>query len=119
MSAQVSRWISVVGGTTLLVAGTLGGVFNVVIFHHRSLRSCPYAWYMFIAAFFDLFTLDHALLLRVLSDGFGLDPISLHTVYCCLRFYTGQIGSFVPITLICLAAIDRWTVSGKKGERHQ
>jgi hypothetical protein len=66
---------------------------------------------MLAAAFFDLITLDHALLLRVLSDGFGIDPVSLNTVYCKLRFYTGQIASFAPITLICLAAVDRWAVS--------
>lgn len=113
MSAQVSRWISVIGGTTLLVLGTIGALFNIVLFRHRTLRSCPYSSYMFTAAFFDLITLDHALLLRILSDGFGLDPIALHSVYCCLRFYTGQIASFVPITLICLAAIDRWAVSGE------
>lgn len=113
MSAQVSRWISVIGGTTLLVLGTVGSLLNIVIFRHRTLRTCPYSSYMFIAAFFDLFILDHALLLRILSDGFGLDPISSNSIYCCLRFYTGQIGSFVPITLICLAAIDRWAVRQK------
>jgi hypothetical protein len=66
---------------------------------------------MLIAAFFDLITLDHALSLRILSDGFGINLISINTIYCQLRFYTRQIASFVPITLICLASIDRWTVS--------
>lgn len=111
MSAIVARWISLIGGTTLLVSGTIGAVFNILIFTHRTLRNCSCSWYMLVAAFFDILTLDHALLLRILSDGFGIDPISRYTVYCPIRFYTGQMTSFAPITLICLAAIDRWAVS--------
>jgi len=111
MIATISHWISIIGGSTLLIMGTIGAVFEIFVFTHRTLRSCSYSWYMLIAAFFDLITLDHALLLRILSDGFGIDPISMYTVYCKLRFYTGQIASFVPITLICLATIDRWAVS--------
>lgn len=111
MLATISRWISLVGGSTLLVTGTIGAIFNILIFSHSTLRHCSCSWYMLAAAFFDLITLDHALLLRLLSDGFGIDPVSLYNVYCPLRFYTGQIASFAPITLICLAAVDRWAVS--------
>ncbi len=111
MIATISRWISLVGGITFLFFGTLGGIFNIFIFAHRTLRSCSCSWYMLMAAIFDLITLDHALLLRILSNGFGIDLISIDNAYCKLRFYTGQIASFAPITLICLAAIDRWAVS--------
>jgi maltodextrin utilization protein YvdJ len=111
MSAIAARWISVIGGSTLLIVGTIGSLFNIAVFSHRSLRNCSYSWYILVAAFFDLITLDHPLLLRILSDGFGLDLVSMNNIYCKLRFYTGQISSFVPITLICLAAIDRWAVS--------
>jgi hypothetical protein len=111
MIATIARWISIAGGTTLLIIGTIGGLFNIFVFSHHTLRSCSCSWYILIAAIFDLITLDHALLLRLLADGFGIDLVSIDTVYCKLRFYTGQIASFVPITLICLAAIDRWAVS--------
>jgi hypothetical protein len=111
MIATISRWISIIGGSTLLIVGTVGAICNILVFSHSTLRRCSCSWYILTAAFFDLITLDHALLLRILSDGFGIDLISIHTVYCRLRFYTGQIASFVPITLICLAAIDRWAVS--------
>ena len=111
MSAVVvARWISVIGGSVLLILGTIGGVFNIAIFTHRSLNKCAYASYMLAAAFFDLAILDHPLVLRILADGFGIDPISRSNIYCKIRFFTGQISSFVPITLICLAAIDRWAV---------
>lgn len=109
--AVAARWISVVCGSTLLVLGTVGGLFNIAIFTHSSLNKCAYASYMLAAAFFDLAILDHPLLLRILADGFGLDPVSMSDIYCKMRFFTGQISSFVPITLICLAAIDRWAVS--------
>jgi maltodextrin utilization protein YvdJ len=118
MIATISRWISIAGGSTLLIIGTTGALFNILVFSHRTLRSCSCLWYMLIAAVFDLITLDHALLLRILSDGFSIDPISLNTVYCKLRFYTGQIASFAPITLICLAAMDRWAVSRHSYLRH-
>ncbi len=101
----------IVSGSILLVSGTIGAVFNLSVFTHRNLGKCSYSWYMITAAFFDLITLGHALLLRILADGFGIDPISIHTVYYQLRFYTGQIASSVSITFICLAAIDRWAVS--------
>ena len=114
MSVAVSRWISIVGGSALLVTGTIGALFNIAVFTHRTLRTCSCSWYILVAAFFDLLTLDHPLLLRVLADGFGLDLIAIDTNYCRLRFYTGQIGSFVPITLICLAASDRWAVSSDR-----
>jgi hypothetical protein len=111
MIVTISRWISIIGGSTLLIMGTIGAIFNLSVFTHRTLRNCSYSWYMLIAAVCDLITLDHALLLRILSDGFNIDPISMYTVYCKLRFYIGQIASFVPISLICLAAVDRWAVS--------
>lgn len=111
MSAVASRWISVISGSILLVAGTVGALFNIAILTHRSLRKCSCSWYLLAASFFDLITLDHPLLLRVLADGFGLDLISMNNIYCKLRFYTGQIFSFTPITLICLASADRWAVS--------
>ena len=111
MIATIARWISLVGGIALLTLGTIGGVLNLLIFSHRTLRSCSCSWYMLIAAAFDLFTLDHALLLRILSYGFAIDAVSIDNAYCKLRFYTGQMGTFVPITLICLASIDRWAVS--------
>jgi len=111
MIATISRWISIAGGSTLLITGTIGAIFDIFIFSHRTLRSCSCSWYMLAAAFFDLITLDHPLSLRILSDGFGIDAISINTIYCELRFYTGQTASFAPITLICLAAIDRWAVS--------
>ena len=111
MISTISHWISIVGGMTFLILGTVGGIFNVLVFAHRTLRSCSCSWYMLFAAIFDLITVDHALLLRVLSYGFGIDLISIANTYCKLRFYTGQIASFTPITLTCLAAIDRWAVS--------
>jgi hypothetical protein len=111
MSAIASRWISVIGGSALLITGTIGALFNILIFTHHTLRSCSCSWYMITAAFFDIITLDHALLLRVLADGFGLDLVSMNTVYCKIRFYTGEIASFTPITLVCLASVDRWAVS--------
>lgn len=117
MSLAVSRWISIIGGSTLLVTGTVGALLNIAIFTHRTLRTCSCSWYILVAAFFDLLTLDHPLLLRILADGFGLDLIAIDTNYCRLRFYTGQIGSFVPITLICLAASDRWAVSSDRPSR--
>ncbi|UJR28100.1 hypothetical protein I4U23_009355 [Adineta vaga] len=113
MSAIVSRWISTIGGSILLIVGTIGALLNISVFTHSSLQKCPYSWYLVVAAFFDLITLDHALLLRILADGFGIDPISSHTIYCQLRFYTGQIASFVPITLTCLATIDRWSSTSR------
>jgi hypothetical protein len=111
MIATISHWIALVGGITLLVSGTIGGIFNICIFVHHTLRNCSCSWYMLIAAVFDLITLDHALLLRILSYGFSIDLVSIDNAYCKLRFYTGQIASFTSITLICLAAVDRWAVS--------
>lgn len=107
----ISRWISLVGGSTFLILGTIGAIFNILVFGHRTLRKCSCASYMLTAAFFDLFILDYALLLRILGDGLGIDIISMSALHCTLRFFLGQIASFVPITLICLAAVDRWAVS--------
>jgi hypothetical protein len=111
MSAIAARWISVIGGSILLVSGTIGALFNIAVLTHSSLRKCSCTWYLLAASFFDLITLDHPLLLRILSDGFGLDLVSRNIIYCKLRFYTGQVFSFAPITLICLASVDRWAVS--------
>jgi hypothetical protein len=111
MSATLSRWISVIGGSTLLVTGTVGALFNIFIFTHRSLRKCSCSWYLLAAAFCDLLTLDHPLLLRILADGFDLDLVSMSNIYCKVRFFTGQTFSFAPITFTCLAAVDRWAVS--------
>ena len=111
MIAIISRWISLVGGIVFLILGTIGAIFNILVFTHPTLRKCSCALYMMTAAFIDLFILDYALLLRILGDGLGIDIVSMDTAHCALRFFFGQIASFVPITLICLATVDRWAVS--------
>ena len=111
MNNIVIRWVPRTVGTVLLLVGTVGGLSSIAIFSHSTLRHCPYARYMLVAALFDLMTLDHPLLLRILADGWGIDWISTNETYCKMRFFTGQINSFVPITMICLAAVDRWMVN--------
>lgn len=66
---------------------------------------------MTVAACFDLLALDHALPLRILVDSFHGDGAASGIAYWCMRFSTRQTSSFVPITLICLASIDRWALS--------
>ena len=100
MIASVARWISIIG-TSL----------NILLLTHRTLRHYSCSWFVAVAACFDLLTLDHALPLRILADGFHIDVVASSSAHCCIRFYTRQICSFVPITLICLATSDRWAVS--------
>ena len=111
MSTVTARWMIRTAGITLLSLGTIGGFFSIAIFSHPTLRKCSYARYMLIAAFFDLMTLDHPFVLRILADGWGIDLVSMIEAYCIFRFFTGQTNTFIPITMICLAAVDRWAVS--------
>jgi hypothetical protein len=110
MALVAMRWIFILSASALLILGTIGGILNLIVFNHRSLRSSPYAQYMLVTAAFDLLTIDYPLTLRILSDGFGIDLIATHRSYCKFRFFVGQLSSFIPISMICLAAIDRWAV---------
>ncbi|CAF3882218.1 unnamed protein product [Rotaria magnacalcarata] len=71
----------------LLIIGTFGNIMNSLMFTRRSLRTNPCLFYFLASSINNLFVLCVAVLTRLLSSGWQIDPSNLNIVLCKLRIF--------------------------------
>ena len=106
---SVSRQINIYFGMTVLVAGVIGGLLNVVIFLSlRTFRQTPCGFYLVIMSIFNIGQLFTGLLSRVMISGFNIDWTTTSLFYCKVRLLMFQLCTTVSYTCLCLATIDQY-----------
>ena len=91
-----------------LILGTFGNVMNILVFRRRSLRTNPCSLYFLASSINNLFVLYVALLTRLLSSGWKIDPSNMHSALCKLRIFFVYSSLCLIQWFVVLASLDRW-----------
>jgi hypothetical protein len=106
---SISQQINIYFGVTILVAGVIGGLLNVVIFLSlRTFRESPCGFYLIIMSIVNIGQLFTGLLSRVMLSGFGIDWTQNSLFYCKTRLLIFQLCTLISYTCLCLATIDQY-----------
>ncbi|CAF0807870.1 unnamed protein product [Rotaria sordida] len=104
ISSQLNRIVPIFQ----LVLGTFGNIMNIVIFTRRSLRTNPCSFYFLASSINNLFLLYVALLTRLLSSGWKIDPSNSNIILCKLRIFFIYSSLCLIQWFVVLASIDRY-----------
>ena len=107
ISLQLNRIVPIVQ----LVLGTFGNIMNILIFTRRSLRTNPCSLYFLASSINNLFVLYVALLTRLLSSGWKIDPSNSSTTLCKLRIFFVYTSLCLIQWFVVLASLDRYLSS--------
>lgn len=91
-----------------LILGTFGNIMNILIFTHRPLRTNPCSFYFLASSINNLFVLGLALLTRLLSSGWQIDPANSNIILCKLRIFFVYSSLSLIQWFVVLASIDRY-----------
>ncbi|CAF4658203.1 unnamed protein product, partial [Rotaria sp. Silwood2] len=104
ISLQLNRSVPILQ----LILGTFGNIMNILIFTRRSLRTNPCSHYFLASSINNLFVLYVALLTRLLSSGWKIDPSNSNIVLCKLRIFFVYSSLCLIQWFVVLASIDRF-----------
>lgn len=106
---SLSQQINIYFGMTILVAGVIGGLLNVIIFLSlRTFRESPCGFYLIIMSIVNIGQLFTGMLSRVMLSGFGVDWTQTSLFYCKIRLFIFQLCTLISYTCLCLATIDQY-----------
>jgi len=85
--SSIGQYLTIYLGSFMLSAGLLGSCINLWLFTRHGFRKSPCSRYVVGSSVFDIIHLIVALLLRILADGFNIDPASSTVIGCRIRYY--------------------------------
>lgn len=101
--------VSIFVGIPLLIAGTIGGFLNIIVFLSlRTFRQNSCAFYLTVMSTVNVGQLITGLLSRIMITGFSIDWTQTSVVYCKFRLYLFQTWSLLSCTCLCLATVDQF-----------
>ncbi|CAF3797512.1 unnamed protein product [Adineta steineri] len=104
-----TRQVSIYLGTAVLVAGVLGGLFNIIVFLSlRTFRQTSCAFYLVVMSFVNIGSLMTTTLSRIMISGFGIDWTQSSLIYCKFRLAFVQLCALTSLTCMCLATLDQF-----------
>ncbi|UJR10305.1 hypothetical protein I4U23_014511 [Adineta vaga] len=107
------KQITIYFGFFILITGLIGGILNVIIFTSlKTFRETTCAFYLTFASIVGMGQLLTALFIRILSDGFSLDPRT-NSWFCKIYFSLSNWCLVVWFTSISLATIDQFLAMSK------
>ncbi|CAF0937638.1 unnamed protein product [Rotaria sp. Silwood1] len=105
---QISRYTQ----PPLIILGTMGVIFNQILFYYRKpLRATSCSLYFRALSFNDLLVLYIYVLLQWLVDQYGFDPAKKYTWYCKTKTYVQTSLYTLSPYFIVLACFDRLCTS--------
>ena len=97
-----------------LAFGTVGNLFNLIVFVQPYLRTNPCSIYLLSYTFVSLFWLDFMSMTSLLNIGFSID-IGAHSLIACqTRTYIAYVGINLLPDFLILAAFDRTCVCSRR-----
>jgi hypothetical protein len=110
--AIASQQVTIYLGLTILIAGCVGGVLNIIVFLSlKTFRKSSCAFYLTAMSFANIMHLSISLLPQILIYGFGIDLPSISLTYCKFRVYFIQLWILTSFTCMCLATLDQFLVT--------
>ncbi|CAF1229143.1 unnamed protein product [Adineta ricciae] len=106
LAASFNRFIPI----PLLVFGTIGNLFSIIILTQKALRNNSCAFYFLSASIANMFCLWCGLLTRLLS-GYSLDPTLSNIYVCKFRYFVTYMCLALSASFLVYASIDRWASS--------
>jgi hypothetical protein len=100
--------VTVYVGLFILVPGLIGGILNIIVFTTlNTFRQTTCAFYLTFASIVGIGQMMTSLFIRILSDGFSVDPRRMPW-FCKIYFFASNWCYAVWLTSICLATIDQF-----------
>jgi len=84
---RLGQYLNIYLGSLMFIAGLVGSIINLWLFTRSCFQKSPCAKFILVSSVFDIIHLISALFLRILADGFNLDPASSSTIICRIRYY--------------------------------
>ncbi len=85
--ALIGRYLNIYLGSFMFIAGLIGSSINIWLFTRHCFRKSPCSRFILVSSIFDIIHLIVALFLRILAEGFDIDPASLTVIGCRIRYY--------------------------------
>lgn len=111
---QINIWF----GSFLWIAGNLGCIGNITVFHSRSVRKRAHAIYLFSAAIADFHYFNFVLVTRIIQKGFRFPLMDRYLIVCKLRQFSTIWGNVVSFSLFSFAIIDRILSTQRENSKH-
>ncbi|CAF1374675.1 unnamed protein product [Adineta ricciae] len=100
--------INLTGGFVHMILGTLGNIFNIIIFTRPTLRNNPCAFYFLIGSIFNILNVYTNVLSRFLASSWNIDPSATNSFLCQLRSFSLYPTSALVLWFVVFASIDRF-----------
>ncbi|CAF1069129.1 unnamed protein product [Didymodactylos carnosus] len=98
----------------IIIFGTFGNTFNILIFTRVTLRRYSCSIYLLTSSVSNFVVLYCAVLFRVLIDGFEIDPTIVSNSVCKLVSYIQYTFPLISSMFMVLACIDRFAASSSQ-----
>jgi len=107
--AFIGKQVTIYGGITVLIAGVIGGLFDIIVFLSlRTFRQSSCAFYLTIMSIVNVGQLLTVVLSQTMLNLYGSDGTDTSLFYCKCRFYLSVVCILTSLTCFCLATIDQY-----------
>ncbi|CAF1474552.1 unnamed protein product [Adineta ricciae] len=107
----IRNWTDQIIPILLILFGSFGNVFNIIIFTRRELRTNPCSLYFLIGSINDCFVIGFGLLTRYLADNWDIDLSIVNNTFCKIRSFLTYPSLDFALWSVVLASIDRYLSS--------
>ncbi|CAF0799486.1 unnamed protein product [Adineta ricciae] len=108
-TTELVRSLTIYAGIPIFTIGTIGNLLNVRCLWRT--RRNPCAFIFISLSLINCLVLFYGLFTRILGVGFNLDWATSNVIWCKCRAAFSQAVSFMSLTCVCLASIDRYFAS--------
>jgi hypothetical protein len=105
---RISQQLNIYLGITIFILGIIGSVWNILIFRHYFFRSSSCCIYMLVGTLASFTQIIFGLLVRILADGFGINPTARIIVWCKIRNYVTLCASMTALSCLVWTSVDRF-----------
>lgn len=103
------RQITIYGGFPILISGSIGNLFNVILLWQT--RNNPCGLIFIYSSIINCIVLFYGLFTRILTVGFELDWSNTNVIWCKARVALTQTSFLISLTCFSFASIDRFLSS--------
>jgi hypothetical protein len=117
---EISQQVIIYIYIPILIAGVIGGIFNLIIFLSlKTFRENSCAFYLIIMSFFNIGQLLTGELSRLMTVGYNIDWTLNSLFYCKIRWYCIQMCSLTSYACLCFATIDQYLATSSRNHWQQ
>lgn len=97
-----------------IVFGTIGNLFNILIFTRPTLRSSGCSFCFLCASIINLLVIYTSFIVNLIENNYSIDIIASSAVFCKIYTYLTNPIYILPQYCIILAIIDRYCLTSSK-----